>query len=158
VPPVSAKLPSAPRFAYDTGGVRSLLVNEDIVRGMIAGSPYATLLGIELEHVGLDEVRLRLPFRNDVTTIADVVHGGALSSLIDTAATAAAWSGASLDGTPRGTTIALTVNFLAAARGQDVVATGRVIRRGRSIVYCEVDVTAPDGTSCARALITYKLG
>ena len=135
-----------------------MTANEDIVRGLIAGAPYAKLLGVEIEHVAVDEVRLRLPFRNEVTTIADLVHGGALSSLIDVAATAAAWTGASLEGSPRGTTVALTVNVLAGVRGKDAIATARVTRRGKSIVACDVDVATPDGVSCVRALVTYKLG
>ena len=92
------------------------------------------------------------------TTIADVVHGGALSTLVDTAATAAAWAGAEDTTSLRGTTVALTVNFVGAARGQDVTATARVSRRGRTIVFVDVEATGADGTLVARALVTYKLG
>ena len=93
-----------------------------------------------------------------MTTVGDIVHGGAISALIDTAATAAAWSGADLAANPRGTTIALSVNFIAAARGQDITAEARVIQRGRTITVCEVSVDGSDGKRVANALITYKLG
>ena len=131
---------------------------EEVVRAAIVGSPLASHLGLQVERVEVDRVGVRLPFRREVTTIGDVVHGGAIASLIDTAATAAAWSGADLEQQSRGTTIGLTVSFLAAGRGQDLVAAARVIQRGRTICVCEVDVAGADGARVARALVTYKLG
>ena len=131
--------------------------NEELVRDAIVRSPLGALLGMAVDSIERDRVRVRLPFRTEVTTIGDLVHGGAISALIDAAATAAAWSGADLSRNPRGTTVALTVNFLAAARAQDIVAEARVIQRGRTITVCEVSVAGTDGTRVANALITYKL-
>ena len=129
-----------------------------LVRGFIGGSPLARLLGIEVVSVEPDEVRMRLPFRPEITTVGDLVHGGAIAALIDTAATAAAWSRADPATGVRGTTVGFSVNFLAGARGRDVTATARVIRRGRSITVCEVAVSGRDEEEVARALVTYKLG
>jgi len=130
---------------------------EQIVRTAVGGSPLAGLLGIRIETVEPELVRARLPFRPEVTTVGDLVHGGAISALVDVAATAAAWTGADLDRQPRGTTIGLTVNFLAGARGGDLIATARVVQRGRSIVVLEVDVADAAGGAVSRALVTYKL-
>lgn len=132
-------------------------VATDVVRDAIVRSPLGKLLGMEIETIERDRVRLRLPFRGEVTTGGDVVHGGAISALIDTAATAAAWAGTDLSRNPRGTTIALTVNFIAAAHGEDLVADACVIRRGGTITVCEIDVTGRDGRTIARGLVTYKL-
>lgn len=130
----------------------------ELVRDFIVGSPYARLLGAVLDHVEPDLVRVRLPFRPDVVTVGDMIHGGALASLVDVAATAAAWSGARPDGALRGTTVGFSINFLAAARGGDVVAEARVIRRGRTLSVCDVEVRDANGPAVARALVTYKLG
>ena len=132
--------------------------NEDLVRGFVVDSPLGRLLGWQVGSIARDRVRVRLPFREAVTTVGDTVHGGAISALIDTAATAAAWTGADLAANPRGTTIALTVNFIAAARGQEITADARVIQRGRTITVCEVSVDGSDGRRVANALVTYKLG
>lgn len=129
----------------------------DMVRDGVVRSPLGNLLGMEVDRVERDRVRVRLPFRAEVTTVADVVHGGAISALIDTAATAAAWTAADLSRHPRGTTIALTVNFIAAARGEDIVADAQVIQRGSTITVCEVSVTGRSGQLVARGLVTYKL-
>ena len=99
-----------------------------------------------------------MPFQEQLVTAGDVVHGGAISSLVDTAATIAAWSGLESLENARGTTISLTVTFVAAARGADLVADARVVRRGRTICFCEVSVLDGEGTTVAQGLVTYKLG
>jgi uncharacterized protein (TIGR00369 family) len=127
-----------------------------LVEGFIVGSPYGKHLGIVTEAVEIDRVRLRLPYRDAMTTIGDLVHGGAIASLVDVAATAACWASSTVDPAARGTTIGLTLNYLNAGRGTDLVATAEVIQRGRSISVCDVTVRAGD-TAVARALVTYKL-
>jgi uncharacterized protein (TIGR00369 family) len=129
----------------------------DVVAGAIVGSPLAALLGIELVDVADDLVVAKLPFRNEVTTIGSLVHGGAISALVDVAATAAAWTKADLARSPRGTTIGFSLNFLSGAVGTDLTATARVIQRGRSVQVCEVDVRGAEGEAVARAMVTYKL-
>jgi uncharacterized protein (TIGR00369 family) len=105
-----------------------------------------------------DHVRLSMPFREQLVTVGDVVHGGAISALIDTAATMSAWSGLESLENARGTTVSLTVSFVAAARAQDLVADARIVRRGKTICFCEVDVTDGADTTVAKGLVTYKLG
>src|SRR5881296_3202225 len=100
----------------------------DLVEGMIARSPFATHLGMRLVDLEPDLSTVAMPFKESLVTVGDIVHGGAISALLDTTATAAAWAMPELPEQVRGTTVAITVNFLAAARGQDLVATGRVVR------------------------------
>ena len=129
----------------------------NLVEGFILGSPYGRLLGMVGEAVEPDRVRVRLPYREDVTTIGDTVHGGAIASLVDVAATAACWASPNVDAGARGTTIGFAINYLNAGRGQDLVATAEVIQRGRAISVCDVHVRGVDGTLVARATVTYKL-
>lgn len=123
----------------------------------IAGAPYATLLGIEMVRCETDRLVLRLPFRGDLVTVGDLLHGGAIASLVDVAATGAVWAHPDVTPGSRGTTIGFTVNFLAAARGVDLEAEARVRRRGRSVCTGEVTVRDPDGGEVAIAVVTYKL-
>ena len=51
----------------------------------------------------------------------------------------------------------LTVDFVAAGRG-DLVADARVLRRGGSLCFCDVEVADADDRLVAKALVTYKLG
>ncbi len=130
---------------------------QSLVEGFIVGSPYGRHLGVVTEAIEVDRVRFRLPYRETLTTIADMVHGGAIASLVDVAATAACWASPTVDPSARGTTIGFTINYLNAGRGQDLIATAEVIQRGKSIVISEVTVRAADATSVARAIVTYKL-
>jgi uncharacterized protein (TIGR00369 family) len=127
-----------------------------LARGWIENSPFVAHLGIALENMEPDRARLRLPFTDALPTMGDIVHGGAISSLIDTAAAAAAWSGAEVPERPKASTVGFTVNFLAPAKAQGVTAAARVIRRG-AVSVIAVDVTGDDGTEVATALVTYRL-
>jgi uncharacterized protein (TIGR00369 family) len=129
-----------------------------LARGWLENSPFVAQLGISLEEMEPDRARLALPFNESLPTIGDVVHGGAISSLIDTAAAAAAWSGADVPERPRASTVGLTVDFLSPARGKEVSADARVVRRtGSGICFIEVSVTDSDGIQVALALVTYQL-
>jgi uncharacterized protein (TIGR00369 family) len=129
----------------------------EFVSAFIRNSPFGVRLGLRLDNIERDRVRLVLPYADDNVTYADVIHGGAISTLIDVAATAAAWSAAEPSDSPRGATIGLSIDFLRAARGADLIADARVMRRGRSVCFVEVDV-ALDGELVAKGLVTYKLG
>lgn len=132
----------------------------ELITQFLLHSPFVGHLGMELREIEDDRALLALPFSEEVVTIGDVVHGGAVSALIDTAAMAASWSAIEFEGEPpRGTTVGLTVDFLAAARAQELLAEARVLRRGSSLCFCEVKVTgAGDGALVATGLVTYKLG
>src|SRR4030095_10106747 len=116
--------------------------NEERVRQVTVASPLGVLLGAEAVEVAVDRVRIGLPYRPEVTTMGDLVHGGAISAMIDIAATAAFWTGADLARNPRGTTIGFSVNFLAPARGQDLIAEATVVQRGSKISVVEVTTPA----------------
>ena len=134
------------------------LKGAEVMREFVPASPLVRHLGIELVDLELDRARLRLPFSQAIATMGDVVHGGAISALVDTAAMAAAWATDDVPAELRGTTVGLTVDFLAAARGSDLDATARVVRRGGSLCFCDVEVAGSDGRLVAKALVTYKLG
>ena len=134
------------------------MANENAaVVDVIGRSPYARQLGIEVEAVGEGHVRARLPYAPRNVTVGDQVHGGALASLVDVAATAAAWCSANLPEKPRGTTVGFQIQFLSAARAEDVVADARVVQRGNSLTVVEVDGHGADGRLLVKALVTYKL-
>jgi uncharacterized protein (TIGR00369 family) len=132
-------------------------MTSQLIQGAIVGGPFSESLEIRSEEARADYVRMRMPFSMHRTTLGDIVHGGAISALIDTVATAAAWSAVDAPEAYRGTTIGFSVSFLAAARGVDLVAEGRVSRRGRSICFIDVSVRDPRGDPIASGLVSYKL-
>jgi uncharacterized protein (TIGR00369 family) len=129
----------------------------NLVRGWLENSPFALHLGIRLESLREGEAELVLPFDAKLATVGDVVHGGAISSLIDAAAAVAAVSGAEGDTLAGGTTVDLSISLLAAARGSDLRARARALRRGKAISFLEVDVEDGDGSPVAKGLVTYRV-
>lgn len=128
-----------------------------LMRAFVPQSPLVGHLGIQLVDVAADRAVLRLPFRAEITTIGRTVHGGAIASLLDTAAMVAAWSGAEVPEQPRGSTVALSVSYLAPADSADVEAVATVVRRGRRLVTVDVTATTAAGP-VAKALVTYQVG
>jgi uncharacterized protein (TIGR00369 family) len=122
------------------------LTRRELIRDFIPKSPLVRHLGIQLRTLEQDLAELVLPYRPELATIGDVVHGGAIATLIDTTAMAAAWADdQQVPESATGSTVSMTVDYLDAARGGDLLATGRPIRRGRSICFCEVTVSEPPG-------------
>jgi uncharacterized protein (TIGR00369 family) len=118
--------------------------------------PFFALLGFAIDEVQPDFCRMRLPFRPALRTGGEMVHGGAIASLIDSAGVVAVWSNVPPEIT-RGATASMTVHYLAAAEGVDLVAEARIVRRGRSVVFVDVIVLAPDGEAVAKGTLVYKL-
>ena len=134
------------------------LSGADFIRQFFPTSPYVAHLGMQLTEVQPGVATLTLPFANSLVTIGTVVHGGAIASLIDTAAMVAAWSDVEVPAKARGTTVNLTVAYLAAAEKEDLQAVAHVLRRGRNLVYLDVEVRGASGSVVAKGLVTYKLG
>jgi uncharacterized protein (TIGR00369 family) len=129
-----------------------------LMRQFLPTSPFVGHLGMRLVDVQPGRATLALPFAPELITMAGVVHGGAIASLIDVAGMVAAWSDAEVTGNPRGSTVALTVNYLAPANNEDLQATATVLRRGRSLVYLDIEVHGASGNLVAKGLATYKIG
>ena len=88
-------------------------------------------LGAELTEVGPGCCVIDLPFRPELTQQDGFFHGGVVTTIADTAAGYAALT--LMPPGARVLSVELKVNFLAPARGERLVATGRVERAGRTL-------------------------
>jgi steroid delta-isomerase-like uncharacterized protein len=123
----------------------------------IVGAPFGDLIGLRCESIATDRVRVRLPFRRELTTLGEMVHGGAIASLVDVAATAAAWAHPHAELGARGSTVGFSLSFLAPGLARDLVADARIAQRGGTLCVCDVAVEDAAGAAVARALVTYRL-
>ena len=127
--------------------------NQRVAR--IANESFADLLGIQLVSNQPDHVVVRMPYRAELGI--GRIHGGAISALIDVAATASFWSDPNLKETAIGATVGFNVNFLKLAVDSDLTATATVRRRGGTLCTGDVSVTNEAGDEVAMAVVTYKL-
>ena len=80
----------------------------EIIQQFIPDSPLVRHLGMRLGAIGADRAELVLPYRPELATVDDIVHGGAIASLIDTAGMAATWADDSEPESLAGATVTLT--------------------------------------------------
>ena len=121
----------------------------------IAKESFAALLGVELVEHEEDRVVVKLPYQRKLGV--GRIHGGAISALVDIAATAAFWSCPDVTLRSQGATVGFTINFLRLAVATDLVATATVRRRGGTLCTGDVSVHNDAGEEVAAAIVTYKL-
>jgi uncharacterized protein (TIGR00369 family) len=131
----------------------------EVMREFVPASPLVRHLGIRLLALEPDRAELALPFDARLATVGDVVHGGAIASLIDTAGMAATWADPDVEPESlAGATVSMNVDYLAAARGKDLHAVATVARRGRSLCFTDVAVSEPDGRLVAKGSVVQRFG
>ncbi len=127
------------------------------VRDLMPTTPFLSGLGVGFDRYDPDDVVLRLPFRADLTNDGTYFHGGVIASVIDTAGAAAAWSNHDFDKGARASTIALTIQYVGAAKRSDLVCHARTVRRGRELTFTQISAADADGKVVAHALQTYRI-
>jgi len=100
-------------------------------------------IGARLGRVAAGEVDIELPFRDDLTQQHGFLHAGILGAVLDSACGYAAYSLMPPDAAVL--SIEFKVNLLAPARGELVIARGRVKKAGRTIMVCDADAFAVTG-------------
>jgi uncharacterized protein (TIGR00369 family) len=123
------------------------------IREAFASVPYAKLLGLELGEMRSGEANLHLDIRDELKQNQGVVHGGAVASLIDTAAAFAIVT--RLESGERVTTTDLTIHYLRPITSGRITATARIVRGGRRLFVISVEVTNSQRVIVATAVSGY---
>jgi len=122
-------------------------------RKRVKKSRLSALLGFHVESLAPGRAVLSMQVKELHKQIHDVVHGGVLAALADTAAAIAAYTvverGAEL------ATVELKINYLSAVPGGKIKAEGKVLRAGRNFVVTECEVLDATGRLAAKALMTF---
>ncbi|WP_404199159.1 PaaI family thioesterase [Streptomyces tauricus] len=107
-------------------------------------------LGARLAHIGPGRAHIVLPARPEVTQQHGYVHAGATSAIADSAGGYAALT--LFDEESEVLTVECKINLLAPASGAHLEAIGTVLKPGRTLTVCQLEVYSvqPDG---ARKLI-----
>jgi uncharacterized protein (TIGR00369 family) len=113
---------------------------EQLVRESFGKQGLMRHLGASMTDVRSGEVRIRMPFKPELTQQHGFFHAGGTSAIADTAG-----GYAGLTVFPRGSavlTVEFKINLLAPAKGEALVAVGRVLKSGRTLTVCQLDVFA----------------
>jgi uncharacterized protein (TIGR00369 family) len=113
------------------------------VRRSFAAQPMMATIGALLERVEPGAVDIALPVAPHIRQQHGFVHAGAVSTVADTACGFAA-----LTLMPAGAGVLTTefkINLMAPAAGERLLARGRVIRSGRTLIVTQAEVFAEAG-------------
>lgn len=123
------------------------------LRDIFGRVPFARLLALEFVSAERGAATFALDVREELTRMGGILHGGAIFSLLDTAAACAVHT--LLEPGVQTVTVDLTIHFLRPVNSGRIEARARVIRAGRRVVVLSVEATDQTGTLAAIATTTY---
>ncbi len=100
-------------------------------------------LDAEVTKVAPGEVHIELPFNPTLTQQHGYIHGGVITSVVDSACGFAAYT--LMPATSGVLTVEYKVNFLSPAKGERFLGVGRVVKPGRTLTVCGGEVVAFEG-------------
>ncbi len=113
--------------------------------------PLCATLGITADAARPDEVVLSLDWAPNLCTGNDVLHGGMVMTLADSAGGVCAFLNLP-DGAGGTATIESKTNFLAATRSGTIKAHCRPLHIGKRVIVLETEVHGDDGKLVAKVL------
>jgi len=132
-----------------TTGPQSLAARANArIRGRFPG-----LVGLEFVELTPDRVLARLEVREELKQPWGTLHGGAIATLLDTAAAAGAV--ANLGPGLQSLTVEIKVNFIGAVRGGVVTVEAVPLHRGRTTMIWESRARDAQGRIVAAGLSTH---
>lgn len=108
------------------------------VRASFAQQRIMALLGAQLTRIEPSLCEIALPHRLDLTQQDGLFHAGALGTIADSAGGYAALT--LMPAGSRVLSVEYRLHFLAPGDGERAVATGKVVRAGRTLTVCELEV------------------
>lgn len=97
-------------------------------------------LGAELTHIESGQVHILLPWRPEATQQHGHIHAGATSAIADSAGGYAALT--LFEPGDEVLTVEYKINLLAPATGDHIEAIGTVLRSGRTLTVCQLEVSS----------------
>lgn len=107
---------------------------EKRVKDSFARQTMMVTIGASITRVEDGEVTIELPFRSDLTQQHGFLHAGVVSMIVDTACGYAALT--RMPASAAVLTVEYKVNFLSPAEGEKLIARGRVLKPGRTLMVC----------------------
>ena len=112
------------------------------VRRELSAQGVTALLGIDIDDLAPGRVTLSMPITPAVVQQYQVVHGGMVAVIADSASGLTAIS--LLPATDGVLSIEFKINLLGPGRGEKMIARGTVIKAGRTVIVAQADVYCVD--------------
>ncbi|MBC3766544.1 thioesterase family protein [Neptunicella marina] len=132
--------------------------------------PFNRLIGMQVSQFNQQGVEIRLPWHDGLmgNPIQKILHGGVTAAVLDTVGGLMAIIEAvrhmpqvTLDEfkkrISRMSTIDMRVDYLLPGKGDEFIATARVIRKGARVAVCRMELHNTDGDHIAFGTATYMI-
>lgn len=121
-------------------------------------NPFFTLMGIEIGEMGDGEAEISLQIRPDMRNGEGWLQGGLFVALADEAMVLAMYP--LLEKNERLATISEHTTFISGAQEGVIHATGRVVKRGRRVIFAEGEVRMDgrEGKILSRTTAAFAVG
>ena len=118
-------------------------------------SPFETLLDIRVLNIGEGTARVEMPFKREITQPSGVVHGGAITTLADTASAVALRK--LVEPSKQYFTARLEIRFLSTLREGSLVAEAVVVEKKKRKATVDVKIRNKDGALIAKATAIFLI-
>ena len=123
----------------------------------LRNNPFQHFIGIEVIHLGGGKSVLHLELKDHHFNLYGIPHGGVHATLLDIAMGMAASfpddSGLEVDSV----TLNLSVDYIASPASKNLIARGKVTKKGKSIAYCTAEIFDEDKNLVASGRSIFKL-
>jgi uncharacterized protein (TIGR00369 family) len=132
-------------------------MDEPAIRALLERilAPWVRELNLAPEGIGENEITLRLRDSAHLKHAGGIVCGQVFMAAADTAMLVAICH--ALGGFQPMTTVSLNTTFMRPVKTGDVLVTARIQRRGRNLVFGEIEMRDAAGELAAHATTTYAL-
>ncbi len=118
-------------------------------------APWIQDLNISIEQISDEEVTMKLPYNDRLCRIGGIVCGQSLMALIDTCMVYVCFIGHNKF--INCATVNQNTSFLRPAIDTDIIATGKLVKSGRTLVFGEVLLEDKNAKSICHATLTYAV-
>ncbi len=128
---------------------------EKALRRAAEAAPVYQLLQIHVDQLDTGFARFRMPFRKELTQAYQVVHGGVIGTLADTAVAFALMT--IIQPGEKVTTAEFKINFFAAVTGGEMIGEARIVHAGKRLAVADMEVRNQNGELIAKGMATYAI-
>lgn len=133
-------------------------MDKKVIIETLESSPFWSLLGLKVNKMEHGEAEIYLPVKKELGQVFSVMHGGATASLLDAAGAVSLFDQIDFENEAV-TTVELKINYLnpVTLNENKITASARVIKKGRSIAVCLVEIHNDKGGKIALGIATYAI-
>jgi len=131
--------------------------------------PFNNLLGLRASYTENLDAEIRLSWQDNLmgNPVHKILHGGVTAAVLDTVGSIAALLAGTVhldsieavkeyyDQLANGGTLDMRVDYLRPGRGAEFIASAKVIRRGKKVAVCRMDLHNDSGLHIATGTATY---